>query len=115
MPVKMFWQFLFVLPFLWLIRGDIQLNLVLTMPLINWVYILLFTFVVTLGGYGFMYLSARKVGATKTATLDFLEPLIGVILAILIFGESFGIVQVIGWVLIMFSIVNIKRISYLGS
>jgi len=108
---RFLWQFMIVLPILWAAMGNIQLDKVIALQPIGWFYILLFTFFVTLGGYGFMYLSVKKIGATVTATIDYLEPLIGVILAIMIFSESFTWIQVIGWGLILISIFNVKRIK----
>lgn len=108
---KLFWEFLIAFPIIALVMGNLQLGELLSLTPLNWFYLLMFVFFVTIGGYGFLYLSAKKVGSTKTAVVEFLEPIIGVILAIIIFREGATLLQILGFALVMFSIFNIKRIK----
>lgn len=107
---KLFWEFLIAFPIVALVMGNIQFGNIIGLSPISWFYLLMFIFFVTIGGYGFLHLSATKVGSTKTAIVEFLEPVIGVILAIIIFSEGATMIQIGGWFLVMLSIFNIKRI-----
>jgi len=106
-----FYQFLIValmVTFLW---GGIEVDKLTNLSLTSWLYLMILVFFCTLGGYGFAILSIKRVGALITGTVDFLEPIIGVSLAMIILGESMTWIQLIGWFMIIFTLVNIKKIK----
>lgn len=115
MLTKFFWQFIIVIFIFVIFIGDIQIEGVKAMSATGWGYMLIMTFIVTVGGYGFAYLSTKKAGATITATTDFIEPVVGVILAMIIFGETVTWLQVFGWLLIFSSIFSIGWVRKLYS
>lgn len=108
--VRLFYQFMIAIPLVYFLLGNIQMADIISITLIGWVHILALVLIVSLGGYGFNILSIKKIGALKTGTLDYIEPMVGISLAILIFDESMSALQVIGWAIILFTLINIKRI-----
>ena len=107
---KVLWQFLIGIMCVILFFRNINYTNIINLSLINWIYIGILSIVVSLGAYGFMILSVTKVDATITGALDYLEPIIGIVLAILIIGESITFIQILGWIVIMFTLLNINRI-----
>jgi drug/metabolite transporter (DMT)-like permease len=108
---KLFYQFIITIPLVYILLGNFQISDVMNLSIINWFYVFLLVFVISIGGYGFNIISINKVKSLKTGTLDFLEPIVGVSLAILIFKEAVSIIQVLGWIMILFTIINIRRIN----
>jgi len=106
-----FWQFLIVTIVVSALWGNIQIETMISISYTSWFYLLILTLFCTLGGYAFAILSIKKVGALVTGTVDFLEPLIGVALAIVILNESISMYQIVGWFLVLFTIFNIKKIK----
>lgn len=74
-------------------------------------YVALLAIVCGIGAYGFMIKSVKEVGATITGALDYLEPVVGISLAIILFGERLSLIQIVGWILIMMSLVGIYRLK----
>jgi len=110
LAVKLIYHLGLVIPFLYVIQGNIELGVLSTLTSTGWGYLIILALVSTLGAYGFAYLSNKKVGSTTTATLDLIDPMVSVLLAIIIFGESATPIQLIGWGMIFFSIFNIGKI-----
>ena len=108
--VIIFWQFLIVSIIVGVLWGNVQLETMTNISLTSWAYLLILTLFCTLGGYLFAILSIKKVGALITGTVDFLEPVIGVALALLILNESMTLTQLVGWGMVIFTIINIKKI-----
>ena len=108
--IKLFWQILIALPIILIIFGHLDMSSISSLDIDGWLKILALVFIVTLGGYGFMLLSIKKVGATITGVLDYSEPILAIIMAMLLFNEELSTIQIFGWVLIIFTLFNINKI-----
>ena len=109
---RLLWQFLIALCITYLYFRTFQVSDISNLSLNSWIYIILLTITASFGAYGFLMLSVKKIGGTATGMLDFLEPIFGVSLAIIIFGENLTLIQFIGWIIILITILNIKKIKY---
>lgn len=107
---KMFWQFLIAVLLVLVMYRNFEVAVFTTTPLKGWLTLMLLVAVPQLGGYAFLLISAKKIGAVATGALDFLEPTIAVILAVMLFGESLTWLQVVGWVLISVTLIFISRL-----
>lgn len=107
--IKLFWQILIALPIMLTIFQGLDVSTISNLDTSDWFKILMLVFVVTLGGYGFMLISIKKVGATITGVLDYSEPILAIAMAMAIFNEGLSAIQMVGWVLIIFTLYNIDR------
>ncbi len=107
---KVFWHFLIAVLLLLLVYRNFQADVFITTPLRGWLTLMLLVAIPQLGGYILLLISAKKIGAVATGALDFLEPVIAVILAVTLFGESLTWLQVAGWVLISVTLICISKL-----
>jgi len=108
---RVFWQFSIGILAVLLVFRNVELGSITSISPIGWFYILTLAVICGIGAYGFMILSVNKVGATITGALDYLEPVIGVGLAIVFFAETMTWQQLIGWILIMGTLIGIRKIK----
>lgn len=80
----------------------VKFGLALTLPtaLTAWWYLLGVAFIPTIIALAFMAVSIEKVGATPTAILGVLEPVTGLLVGIVMYGEKLTVYSSIGIVLI---------------
>ena len=80
----------------------VKFGMALTVPtaLSAWGYLLGVAFIPTIIALAFMAVSIDKVGATPTAILGVLEPVTGLLVGILLYGERLTIYSTLGIVLI---------------
>lgn len=107
---KVFWQFLIAIPIIYLTLGNFKLDDVVSLSSTNWMYIIILVLCCSLGAYLFLVKSIKTIGAVATGALDYLEPILVVILVVAIFSVGINPMQLIGWGLIFFALINIKKI-----
>jgi drug/metabolite transporter (DMT)-like permease len=84
--------------FLLFLHGGMDLKL-LTEP-VAWLYMLGVVLIPTIAALAFMAVAIEKVGATPTAILGVLEPLTGLLVGILLYGEKLTFFSVSGIIMI---------------
>jgi drug/metabolite transporter (DMT)-like permease len=67
----------------------------------GWGWLGCLALVSTLGAISLFFAGLRRVGPTTASILATVEPLVTVVLALLIFGEMLGVVQVVGGALVL--------------
>ncbi|MBA7676327.1 hypothetical protein ES703_84568 [subsurface metagenome] len=107
---RMTWHFLIGALLITLLYRNFDIAALGSVPATGWLSLVLLAAIPTLCGYLFLLKSIKKIGAVASGTLDFLEPVLAVIFAIIIFGESLTLIQAAGWVLISISLINISRV-----
>lgn len=80
---------------------------------INWTWSLVLAFTFTTFVPGIVatliwFRLVRRIGATNAATYHFLNPAFGVVVASLLLGETFGLIDMIGVILISVSILTVQ-------
>ena len=66
----------------------------------GWGWLACLAAVSTVGAIGLFFAALRRLGPSRTAILSTAEPLVTVVLALLVFGEALGAIQVLGGMLI---------------
>lgn len=108
---RIFWFFLIHIPMLFIFFGLPEPGEIMAMTVNSWVCVFVLAFVASLGGYFFTQKSIKIINPVATATLNYLEPMAAVILAIVFLSEGMSFIQVIGWGLILFTLINIRKLK----
>ena len=107
----LFWQYLLSIPIMYIyFSSSFNITDIPNISGYGWLYILSIVLIIGIGAYAFMIRSSKEIGALQTGSIDYLEPIIGVLLAFVLFGENLSTTQLIGWGMILFAIFNIKKI-----
>jgi drug/metabolite transporter (DMT)-like permease len=78
----------------------------------GWVWLASLAVVSTVGAISLFFAGLRRVGPTTASILATVEPLVTVLLAFLVFGETLGAVQVLGGALVLSAVLVLElRIS----
>ncbi|MBA7599928.1 hypothetical protein ES703_06974 [subsurface metagenome] len=107
---RMTWHFLIGAVIVLLLYRNFDLIALGGVSVTGWLSIFLLALVPTLCGYLFLLRSIKRIGAVASGALDFLEPVLAVVFAIIIFSESLTGLQIGGWVLISVSLFNISKV-----
>jgi drug/metabolite transporter (DMT)-like permease len=67
----------------------------------GWVWLLSIAVVSTVASIGLFFAGLKRVGPTTASILSTLEPVVTVVLAFLVFGETLGVVQLLGGALVI--------------
>jgi len=111
MLTRIFWHFLIGPATIAILYRNFSLSTLALVAPMGWVTFGLLALIPCLGGYYFAFKSIKKVGSVATGALSFLEPMVGVILAVVLWKESLTLLQVGGWVLIFISLFNIPKMN----
>jgi len=77
----------------------------------GWGWLAALAAVSTVGAISLFFAGLRRVGPTTASILSTVEPLVTVVLAFLVFGETLGIVQTLGGALVLAAVVTLARRS----
>ena len=72
LQTRIFWQFLIAFIIIVAVKGNIQVSELILLPTINWIWLIILTFVVTIFGYGLLFISVNKIDAVKTSVIELL-------------------------------------------
>jgi drug/metabolite transporter (DMT)-like permease len=81
------------------------------LTLAGWGWLAALAAVSTVGAISLFFAGLRRVGPTAASILSTVEPLVTVVLAFLVFGETLGIVQTFGGALVLAAVVTLARRS----
>lgn len=90
------------------LTGIVQGNLSFQMSLNSWLVLLGMGFFATLIGIFGFFTAMERIGPTKTCIISTMEPIITVLLAFCLLGESMDFWQIIGGILIASSIILLQ-------
>ena len=81
------------------------------LSLAGWGWLACLAVVSTVGAVSFFFAGLRRVGPTTASILATVEPLVTVVLAYLVFGETLGPVQLVGGALVLGAVLvlNLRR------
>ena len=88
-------------------------GLILDLPVVNWSMklVLAFSYTVLMPGLVATFIwfwLVQRIGAVKAATFHFLNPFFGVMIAVVLLGETLRIWDIVGVVIIMFGILAVQ-------
>ncbi|MBJ7331627.1 MAG: DMT family transporter [Solirubrobacteraceae bacterium] len=79
----------------------------------GWIALLAIAVVSTVAAVGLFFGGLRRIGPTRASILSTAEPVVTVSLAVVVFGEAFGPLQVIGGALVLSAVfvLNVRRLG----
>ena len=77
----------------------------------GWGWLAALAVVSTVGAISLFFAGLRRIGPTSASILATVEPLVTVVLAFAVFGETLGIVQTLGGALVLAAVVTLARRS----
>jgi len=88
-----------------LLRGEINLNF----PFTGWLYIILIAIFSTVIAVYTFFLGVERIGPAKASIISTIEPVVTISLAYILFQEKLSFLQIIGGILILYSIILLSQ------
>jgi len=111
-PTRIVWQYIIAsIIILVIFTGNVDIGSIGKLTPIGWIMIFTLVGVVSITAYLFWIKGITRVGSLHNGIIDFIEPITGVCLAIIIFNETLTLLQILGWLIVFFVIYNIKKVK----